>query len=207
PNLVVMAPADENECRQMLYTATTLEGPAAVRYPRGTGPGVAVSQEMTALPVGKAELRREGGSGLALLAFGALVEPAARIAERLDATLVNMRFVKPLDEDTTLAVAARHRAIVTLEENVVAGGAGSAVGELLAAEDLRIPHLQLGIPDRFVEHGSREDCLVSAGLDAASLMEAVERWWARHEGGEQAPLDGRADARHSGRLLAEDEER
>jgi 1-deoxy-D-xylulose-5-phosphate synthase len=178
PNVTIMAPADENECRQMLYTATTLKGPSAVRYPRGQGPGVPVVSEMTALPVGRAELRREGRSGLALLAFGALVEPAQKIAERLDATLVNMRFVKPLDEELVLAVAARHRALVTIEENVVAGGAGSAIGELLAAEGVMRPLLHLGIPDRFVEHGSRDDCLAAAGLDLASLTGAVERWWA-----------------------------
>jgi 1-deoxy-D-xylulose-5-phosphate synthase len=185
PNMVVMTPADENECRQMLYTATTLSGPSAVRYPRGSGPGVPLASQMTALPVGRAELRREGHSGLALLAFGALVEPAARIAERLDATLVNMRFVKPMDEDLVLTVAAKHRAIVTLEENVVAGGAGSAVGELLAAEGLMVPTLHLGIPDRFIEHGSREDCLAAAGLDLASLSGAIERWWALKASGER----------------------
>jgi 1-deoxy-D-xylulose-5-phosphate synthase len=178
PNTVIMAPADENECRQMLYTASTLEGPAIVRYPRGCGPGVAVAAELTALPVGKAQLRREGKSGLALLAFGALVAPAQSIAERLDATLVNMRFIKPLDEDLIVALAARHRALVTIEENVVLGGAGSAVGEVLASEGLQLPLLQLGIPDRFIEHGSRDGCLAAAGLDAASLSAAVERWWA-----------------------------
>ena len=178
PNTVIMAPADENECRQMLYTASTLQGPAIVRYPRGCGPGVAVAAELTALPVGKAQLRREGKSGLALLAFGALVAPAQSIAERLDATLVNMRFIKPLDEDLIVALAARHRALVTIEENVVLGGAGSAVGEVLASEGLQLPLLQLGIPDRFIEHGSRDGCLAAAGLDAASLSASVERWWA-----------------------------
>ncbi len=178
PNTVVMAPADENECRQMLYTASTLGGPAIVRYPRGTGPGVAVSADMVALPLGKAQLRREGKSGLALLAFGALVASAAQIAEALDATLVNMRFVKPLDEELVVAVAARHRALVTIEENATQGGAGSAVGELLSAEGLQLPLLQLGIPDRFIEHGSRDSCLAAAGLDSAGLAASVERWWA-----------------------------
>jgi len=178
PNTVVMTPADENECRQMLYTASTLSSPAIVRYPRGTGPGVPVIAEMSALPVGRAQLRREGRSGLALLAFGALVAPAAQIAEALDATLVNMRFVKPLDEELVIALAARHRALVTLEENATQGGAGSAVAELLAAEGLQLPLLQLGIPDRFIAHGSREGCLAAAGLDAASLAASVERWWA-----------------------------
>jgi len=178
PNTVIMAPADENECRQMLYTATTLSGPAIVRYPRGTGPGVPVVAEMTALSVGKAQLRREGKSGLALLAFGALVASAQQIAEKLDATLVNMRFVKPLDEDLVLSLAGRHRALVTIEENATQGGAGSGVGELLAAEGLQLPLLQLGIPDRFIEHGSREGCLAAAGLDAAGLAASIERWWA-----------------------------
>ena len=178
PNMVIMAPADENECRQMLYTASALEGPAMVRYPRGCGPGVAVASELTALGLGKAQLRREGKSGLAVLAFGALVAPAQSIAERLDATFVNMRFVKPLDEDLIVALAARHRALVTIEENVTQGGAGSAVGEVLASEGLQLPLLQLGIPDRFIEHGSREGCLAAAGLDAASLSASVERWWA-----------------------------
>jgi 1-deoxy-D-xylulose-5-phosphate synthase len=178
PNTVIMAPADENECRQMLYTATTVNGPALVRYPRGTGPGVALQKEMSALPIGKAQVRREGKSGLALLVFGTLLSSAQAIAERLDATLVNMRFVKPLDEDLVVQLAARHRALITIEENATQGGAGSAVGELLAAEGLQLPLLQLGIPDRFIEHGSREGCLAAAGLDAAGLSASVERWWA-----------------------------
>ena len=178
PNTVIMAPADENECRQMLYTASTLDCPSLVRYPRGSGPGVPVVKEMTALPLGKAQLRREGKSGLALLAFGALVAPAAAIAEDFDATLANMRFVKPLDEELILTLAARHRALVTIEENAVLGGAGSAIGELLAAEGVLLPLLQLGIPDRFIEHGSREGCLKAAGLDAAGLRASIERWWA-----------------------------
>jgi 1-deoxy-D-xylulose-5-phosphate synthase len=178
PNMAIMAPADENECRQMLYTATTLKGPSAVRYPRGTGPGVPLVEEMTALPVGKAQTRREGRSGLAILVFGTLLDPALKIAERLDATIVNMRWIKPLDEDLVIAVASRHRAIITIEENATIGGAGSAVGELLAAEGLLIPLLQLGIPDRFIEHGSRDSCLVAAGLDAAGLTSSIERWWA-----------------------------
>jgi len=180
PNLVVMAPADENECRQMLYTASTLESPAIVRYPRGTGPGATVEAEMAALPVGRAQLRREGKSGLAILAFGALVAPAQQIAEALDATLVNMRFVKPLDEDLVVALGRRHRAIVTVEENVTHGGAGSAVAELLASDGLLLPQLVLGIPDRFIEHGSREGCLAAAGLDAAALRASIEGWWALH---------------------------
>src|SRR5271167_3913836 len=177
PNMVIMAPADENECRQMLYTATTLSSPSAVRYPRGTGPGVPVVAEMTVLPVGRAQLRREGRSGLAILAFGALVESARKIAERLDATLVNMRFIKPMDENLVIELATRHRAIVTIEENAVAGGVGNAVGELLAAHGIPIPLLHLGIPDRFIEHGTRDTCLARAGLDLAGLSASVDEWW------------------------------
>jgi len=176
--LVIMAPSDENECRQMLYTATTLSSPSAVRYPRGTGPGVPIAAEMAAIPVGRAQFKREGRIGLAILAFGALVEPARKIAERLDATLVNMRFVKPLDEELIVGVAARHRAIVTIEENAIIGGAGSGVGEVLTANGLQLPLLHLGIPDRFIEHGTRDTCLKAAGLDLAGLSASVEKWWA-----------------------------
>jgi 1-deoxy-D-xylulose-5-phosphate synthase len=179
PNLVVMTPADENECRQMLYTATTLDRPAAVRYPRGQGAGVGVTEEMAALPVGKAEVRREGRSGLALLAFGPLVTMAEVLAAEFDATLVNMRFVKPLDAARVLDVARRHRALVTLEDNAVAGGAGDAILQCLQQHGVVLPSLSLGIPDRFIEHGSREDNLADAGLDLESLRAAVGRFWSR----------------------------
>jgi 1-deoxy-D-xylulose-5-phosphate synthase len=177
PNLTVMAPADENECRQMLYTATTLDGPVAVRYPRGQGPGVAPVAEMTALPVGKAQIRRMGSSGLLILGFGALVKSAEIIGERLDATVVNMRYVKPLDEELVLRLAANHTALATIEENAVGGGAGSAVIELLANCANLLPTLTLGIPDRFIEHGARDECLAQAELDLPSLEAAVRRWW------------------------------
>ena len=177
PNMIIMAPADENECRQMLYTGTTLSSPSVVRYPRGTGTGVAIAAEMTAIPLGQAQVRREGRSGLAILAFGALVDSAQKIAERLDATLVNMRFVKPLDEKTVVAIAEKHQAIITIEENAVMGGAGAGVGELLAAADIQLPLLHIGIPDRFIEHGTRDTCLSRAGLDLAGLSAQVERWW------------------------------
>jgi 1-deoxy-D-xylulose-5-phosphate synthase len=177
PNLTVMAPADENECRQMLFTATTIAGPAAVRYPRGPGPGVAPLEDMAALPVGKAQIRRLGSSGLLILAFGALVKSAETIGERLDATVVNMRFIKPLDEELVLRFAATHAALVTVEENAIAGGAGSAVIELLANCGTPLSTLTLGIPDRYIEHGSREDCLESAELDVVSLEAAIRRWW------------------------------
>jgi 1-deoxy-D-xylulose-5-phosphate synthase len=177
PNMVVMAPADENECRQMLYTATTLTQPAAVRYPRGQGPGVAQVEDMKPIGVGKAQMRRAGRSGLALLAFGTMVAPAEKIAERFDATLVNMRFVKPLDVELLRKLAENHSALITLEENVIAGGAGSAVAECLASVGLSRPILHIGIPDRFIEHGSREDCLTAAGLHLNGLMQSVADWW------------------------------
>ena len=177
PNLTVMAPADEDECRQMLYTATTLAGPAAVRYPRGQGPGVTPVAEMAALPVGKAQVRRMGSSGLLIFAFGALVKSAAIIGERLDATVVNMRFVKPLDEELVMRLAGTHSAMVSIEENAVAGGAGSAIIELLANCGSVLPTLTLGIPDRYIEHGSREECLAAAELDLGSLESAVRRFW------------------------------
>ncbi|MGH8372862.1 MAG: 1-deoxy-D-xylulose-5-phosphate synthase, partial [Gammaproteobacteria bacterium] len=177
PNLVLMAPADENECRQMLYTGMTLNQPAAVRYPRGRGPGAKIEAKMQALPVGKAQIRRTG-HGLALLAYGALVEPARLAADTLDATLINMRFVKPLDETLLLELAASHDHFVTLEDNAVAGGAGSAVAEFFAAQGVAKPMLHIGIPDRFIEHGSREQCLQAAGLDAESIRQRIETWLA-----------------------------
>jgi 1-deoxy-D-xylulose-5-phosphate synthase len=177
PNMVVMAPADENECRQMLYTGVQLQQPAVVRYPRGQGPGVAIQATMQALPIGKAQLRREGRSGLAILALGPMVSTCERIAEQLDATLVNLRFVKPLDEELLLKIAAKHKALVTVEENAVAGGVGSAIDEALAAHGVAIPILNLGIPDRFIEHGSRDQCLAAAGLDLPSIEGAITRWW------------------------------
>ncbi|HLS80857.1 MAG TPA: 1-deoxy-D-xylulose-5-phosphate synthase [Steroidobacter sp.] len=177
PNLVVMAPADENECRQMLYTAVKIERPAAVRYPRGQGTGAVIESAMYELPVGKAQVRCEGRSGLAIIAVGAMVPICERIAEKLDATLVNLRFVKPLDEELIARLASTHRALVTVEENVIAGGAGSAINEFLAAGGHLTPILNLGIPDRFIEHGSREDCLRSAGLDAGSIEKAVALCW------------------------------
>jgi 1-deoxy-D-xylulose-5-phosphate synthase len=177
PNMVVMAPADENECRQMLYTAVTLDVPAAVRYPRGQGPGVRVDTEMTALPLGRAEIRREGRSGLLILAFGSMVAPCTGPAERLDATLVNMRFVKPMDEELVCRLARSHGRILTVEENAVAGGAGSAVSECLAAHGIDREVRHIGIPDSFIEHGSREDCLAMAGLDTAGLERSLAAFW------------------------------
>lgn len=172
PNMVVMAPADENECRLMLSTGFRHEGPAAVRYPRGTGPGVAVATTLDTLPIGKAEVRRQG-AGLALLAFGAPLAAAEAVGQSLGATVVNMRFVKPLDETLVLELARSHAALVTLEDNAIAGGAGSGVVELLNAHGLSTPALQLGLPDVFFEHASREELLAEAGLDAAGIERAI----------------------------------
>jgi 1-deoxy-D-xylulose-5-phosphate synthase len=173
PNMVVMAPTDENECRQMLYTGFLHDGPAAVRYPRGKGPGTEVQEEMQALPIGRGECLRQGRE-IALLCFGAPLATAREVAEALDASLVNMRFVKPLDEELVLKMAAEHRLLVTIEDNVVAGGAGSAVNECLAAHGHGIEVLNLGLPDRFLDHASREELLAEAGLDAVGIRAAVE---------------------------------
>ena len=175
PNLVIMAPADENECRQMLYTGFQLNQPAAVRYPRGQGPGMKVEGEMQALPIGKAELRRRGRD-LALLAFGGMVAVAEAVAERLDATVVNMRFIKPLDEALIVQMAAEHRVLATLEENVVAGGAGSAVNECLAVRGISIPVRHLGLPDRFVEQGERGELLAECGLNVDGVLRQLTAW-------------------------------
>ncbi|TAL73797.1 MAG: 1-deoxy-D-xylulose-5-phosphate synthase [Rhodanobacter sp.] len=172
PNFLVMAPADERECRQMLATGLAHAGPAAIRYPRGTGPGVDAGRGLDPLPIGKAEVRRRGHR-LALLSFGALLPRAAQIAVELDATLVNMRFVKPLDETLLLELAQTHEAFVTLEDNAIAGGAGSAVAECLAAHAITLPILHLGLPDRFLEHGTRDEVLALAGLSVDGLRQAI----------------------------------
>ena len=183
PNMVIMAPADENECRQMLYTATCVHGPAVVRYPRGQGPGVPIVQQMTALPVGQAQLRRRGNSGLLLLSFGTMLAAALAAAERLDASVVNMRFVKPLDTTQLRDLVPQHIAWISLEENTVAGGAGSAVAEALSLAAIHRPHLCIGLPDRFIEHGSREESLADAGLDTPTVIVQIERWWLPQAGG------------------------
>ncbi len=173
PNLVIMAPADENECRKMLSTGFRHQGPCAVRYPRGCGPGVPVAEDLDTLPLGKAKVCRRG-HGVALLAFGSMVQPAREAGELLDATVVNMRFVKPLDQALLQEVAAGHELLVTVEENVIAGGAGSAVREHLDAAGLDRPLLQLGLPDRFGEHGKREELLAALGLDRDGIVAAVQ---------------------------------
>ena len=172
PNLVIMAPSDEQECRDMLHTGFLHQGPAAVRYPRGRGPGTPVPDTMNLLPIGKGEVVRKG-TGIAILAFGAPLAAACEAAGEIDATVANMRFVKPLDEALVLALATDHTLLVTVEDNAVAGGAGSAVSELLAGKGVSVPVLHLGLPDRFQEHGSREELLTEAGIDGAGILAAV----------------------------------
>jgi len=185
PNIVLMAPADENECRQMLYTGFLHDGPAAVRYPRGGGPGVALEARMTALPLGRAEVRRRGRR-IAILAFGTMVAPCTEIAEKLDASLVNMRFIKPIDETVIVEMAESHDVLVTVDENAIAGGAGSAVNEVLAAHGIAQRILNLGLPDRFLQHGSREDMLADAGLTGEAILAAIEAYIAKFSQPENA---------------------
>lgn len=174
PGMLIMAPADEDECRQMLYTGFCHDGPAAVRYPRGCGPGVKVQKKMTALPMGKSLTVRQG-SDLAILAFGSMVEPCKSVAEQLNATLINMRFVKPLDLAAIRAVAAQHDHLVTVEENAIAGGAGSGVNEALAAEGIAADILNIGLDDDYIQHASREECLHQAGLDSEGILASIIR--------------------------------
>lgn len=176
PNLVVMAPSNEAECRQMLSTGLQHPGPAAVRYPRGTGTGVAAGNDLSTLPIGKGELRLQG-SRIALLAFGSTVAAAEQVGRELGLSVVNMRFIKPLDRELVLSIAAQHEGLVTIEDNVVAGGAGSGVGELLNAEGVLRPILHLGLPDSYQHHASREDLLAEAGIDAAGIRAAVLKRW------------------------------
>ncbi|MCM2972509.1 1-deoxy-D-xylulose-5-phosphate synthase [Larsenimonas suaedae] len=173
PDLVIMAPSNESECRKMLTTAYHYDGPAAVRYPRGTGPGAVVAEALDTIEIGRAATLREG-AGVALLAFGSMVTPALEVAERLDATVIDMRFVKPLDRAAVIDAAGRHELLVTVEENVVSGGAGSGVGELLASEGVSTPLLSLGIPDRFIEHGTPAELLIECGLDADGLEASIK---------------------------------
>ncbi|WP_114241528.1 1-deoxy-D-xylulose-5-phosphate synthase [Dyella sp. C9] len=194
PNMVVMAASDENECRQMLHTAVAHEGPAAVRYPRGTGPGVATVDELTALPLGKGELRRQGarlpGQRVAILAFGTMVWPGLAAAEALDATVANMRFIKPLDESLVRQLAQTHDVLVTVEEGCLRGGAGSACLECLADADIRIPVLRLGLPDEFIEHGDPAVLLNQHGLDADGIRASILRFLERTCGGQSVAATG-----------------
>jgi len=172
PNMSIACPADENECRQLLSSAFAQNHPVAVRYPRGAGAGVAVQADLQALPFGKGELRREG-SRIAILAFGTLLYPALAVAESMDLSVANMRWAKPLDTALLLALAARHDAIVTVEDAALMGGAGSAVQEALQAAGLVLPVLSLGLPDRFIEHGDPVKLMAMHGLDAAGIEASV----------------------------------
>ncbi|MGY1509426.1 1-deoxy-D-xylulose-5-phosphate synthase [Aeromonas hydrophila] len=175
PNMVIMTPSDENECRQMLYTGYQCNGPAAVRYPRGSGSGIQVESEMKALALGKGRIVRQG-KGIAILAFGTLLQQAKAAAEALDATLVDMRFVKPMDEALVRSLAVTHDQFVTLEDNAIMGGAGSAVNELLMRSKQCKPVLNLGLPDRFVEQGTQEEIYALLGLDGAGIQRSIEQW-------------------------------
>ena len=174
PNLTIMAPSDENELYQMLYSGFQQSTPCAIRYPRGCGPGVVINKAMYTIPLGKAEIKREG-ENIALLVFGSLLQPAFAVAEKLNATVVSMRFVKPLDTELLSQLASTHTLFVTLEENVIAGGAGSAVGEYCHQQQLDCDLLSLGLPDTFVEHGDPGELLSQAGLDMAGILAAIER--------------------------------
>ncbi|WP_374553140.1 1-deoxy-D-xylulose-5-phosphate synthase [Aquitalea pelogenes] len=176
PNMTVLAPSDENECRQLLYTAFCMDSPTAVRYPRGVGPGVEIQQEMTALPLGKGVLRRSGKGKVAILAFGSMVTPALAAAEALDASVADMRFVKPLDTGLIRQLAEQHEYIVTVEENVVMGGAGSGCLEAMQAMGIVKPALLLGLPDDYVEHGDPAVLLADCGLNAAGIEASIRNW-------------------------------
>jgi 1-deoxy-D-xylulose-5-phosphate synthase len=171
--MLIMAPADENECRQMLTTGYHYEGPASVRYPRGKGPGVTVDKDLSRLVIGKAEIRHQG-SRVALLAWGSMVTPALVVGKQMGATVVNMRFIKPLDEAMLLELAKTHDVLVTLEENVLSGGAGSAVNNYLQAQRILMPVLNIGLPDSFIEQGTREELLAICGLDVQSISAKIE---------------------------------
>ena len=174
PNMIVMAPSDENETRQLLYTGFIHNGPAAVRYPRGTGPNVAIEKTMTALPIGKGVVRREGRD-VVILNFGTLLPAALTVADKLDASVVDMRFIKPIDAELLDAMADRHALLVTLEENTIAGGAGSAVAEYFNGNGRTVPLLQLGLPDTFIDHGQHKELLAACGLDTAGIELSIVR--------------------------------
>ena len=170
--MTVMTPSDENECRQMLYTAFQMDSPSAVRYPRGAGTGVTPTKEMKALKIGLGEIRRKGEK-IAILAFGSMLKPSLEAAEELNATVANMRFVKPLDDELILSLAANHDLLVTIEENTIMGGAGSAVLESLESKGIMVSVLQLGLPDTFIDQGDPIQMLVDCGRDKVGIIKAI----------------------------------
>jgi 1-deoxy-D-xylulose-5-phosphate synthase len=180
PNMVVMAASDENECRRMLTTAFQYNGPAAVRYPRGAGIGAAIDKALIAIAVGTGEIKRAGKS-VAILAFGTMVAPSLTAAEELNATVANMRFVKPLDVELVKQLALTHDALVTVEEGAIMGGAGTAVAEALAAAGVVKPLLQLGLPDKFIDHGDVTQLLAMHGLDAAGIILSIRQRFGKDE--------------------------
>jgi len=190
PNLVVMAPSDENECRRLLATGLGHDGPSAVRYPRGSGPGAALEAEALPLPIGRGRLLREAQGRrrprVAILAFGAVLQAALQAAEILDASVADMRFVKPLDEGLILQLAGSHELLVTVEDNARLGGAGSGVNEILTARQHGVALLNLGLPDRYVEHASRAEQLAECGLDSAGMLRAIQKRLRVKDAGEQA---------------------
>lgn len=198
PNLLLMAPADERECRLMLQTGLLHEGPAAVRYERGCGPGAQPDQTLATLPIGKAKLERVGQSRVALLAFGSMLAPALEAADEIDATVVNMRFIKPLDTAMLILLSDNHDLIVTVENNAIAGGAGSAVNEALGQCGLSVPTVNLGLPDHFVSHGSQQELLHELQLDAAGIVNHVRnqlyRTAARGKGPAPKPIETTGDS-------------
>ncbi len=173
PNMTIMTPSDENECRQMLYTAFKLDTPTAVRYPRGIGIGATIKKRMTALPVGRGEVRREGEK-IALLAFGSMLAPCLEAAEELGATVANMRFVKPLDDNLVKSLAEKHDLLITVEENTIMGGAGSAVQESLTSQKIQVKVLHLGLPDSYIDQGDPAQMLTDCGLDKTGIIKSVQ---------------------------------
>lgn len=177
PNMLIMAPADENECRQMLTTGFNYQGPASVRYPRGKGPGVKVTNDLSELKIGKAEIRHQG-SHIAILAWGSMVVPATEVGKQIKATVINMRFIKPFDEALILEMAKNHDILITVEENVIAGGVGSAVNVFLQTHKILLPILNLGLPDMFIEQGTREELLAQCGLNTQGIIDSIEKFCA-----------------------------
>jgi 1-deoxy-D-xylulose-5-phosphate synthase len=175
PNMVIMAPADEEECRRMLTTAFRRDGPCAVRYPRGAGPGVKTQAALEGLPVGKGEVRRRGRD-VALLAFGSMLSPALQAAEDIDASVANMRFVKPIDRELIVELAREHSLLISIEENVLIGGAGAEVARVLDETGSPARFIRMGLPDRFIDHGDQSRLLAEAGLDKAGILRAAQTY-------------------------------